>query len=187
MNFNTVYDFILVMNHWIIESLLVFSVISVEDQHLLSNPPPPLPPPVFFIASQLTFEGASLGMSPIAILVQLVEAIKLLPIQEFLDLLKNCWRQNVICFWKSTFWPFSEISVAAQQRRCERSKGLVSHARALWANLESNREPKTAWDSQSEPERARQRARESQREPDRAREWARKKQKETERAIWEAD
>ena len=42
-------------------------------------------PPVYFIASLLTFEGASLCMSPITIYVQLFEAIELLSIQEFLE------------------------------------------------------------------------------------------------------
>ena len=53
-------------------------------------------------------------------------------------------------------------SVAAQQRRCELSKGLVSRARMLYANSESNREPERARASKREPERAR----ESQREPE---------------------
>ena len=45
-------------------------------------------------------------------------------------------------------------SVAAQQRRCELSKGLVSRARMLYANSESNREPERARASKREPERA---------------------------------
>ena len=53
-------------------------------------------------------------------------------------------------------------SVAAQQRRCELSKGLVSRARMMYANSESNREPERARASKREPERAR----ESQREPE---------------------
>ena len=53
-------------------------------------------------------------------------------------------------------------SVAAQQRRCEPSKGVVSRARMLYANSESNREPERARASKREPERAR----ESQREPE---------------------
>ena len=60
-------------------------------------------------------------------------------------------------------------SVAAQQRRCELSKGLVSRARMLYANSESNREPERARASKREPERAGEQARESQREPERAR------------------
>ena len=52
-------------------------------------------------------------------------------------------------------------SVAAQQRRCELSKGLVSRARMLYANSESNREPERARGSkreqESKPERARER------------------------------
>ena len=55
-------------------------------------------------------------------------------------------------------------SVAAQQRRCELSKGLVSRARMLYANSESNREPERARASKREPERAGEQARESQRE-----------------------
>ena len=43
-------------------------------------------------------------------------------------------------------------SVAAQQRRCELSKGLVSRARMLYANSESNREPERARGSQREQE-----------------------------------
>ena len=45
-------------------------------------------------------------------------------------------------------------SVAAQQRRCELSKGLVSRARMLYANSEGNREPERARASKREPERA---------------------------------
>ena len=45
-------------------------------------------------------------------------------------------------------------SVAAQQRRCELSKGLVSRARMLYANSESNREPERARASKREPDRA---------------------------------
>ena len=52
-------------------------------------------------------------------------------------------------------------SVAAQQRRCELSKGLVSRARMLYANSESNREPERARASKREPERAGEQARES--------------------------
>ena len=57
-------------------------------------------------------------------------------------------------------------SVAAQQRRCELSKGLVSRARMLHANSESNREPERERASKREPERAGEQARESQREPE---------------------
>ena len=44
-------------------------------------------------------------------------------------------------------------SVAAQQSFCELSKGLVSRARMLYANSESNREPERARASKREPER----------------------------------
>ena len=63
--------------------------------------------------------------------------------------------------WVLYIW-FEEIlelcraaeSVAAQQRRCELSKGLVSRARMLYANSESNWEPERARASKREPERA---------------------------------
>ena len=51
-------------------------------------------------------------------------------------------------------------SVAAQQRRCELSKGLVSRARMLYVNSESNREPERVRASKREPERAGEQARE---------------------------
>ena len=54
-------------------------------------------------------------------------------------------------------------SVAAQQRRCELSKGLVSRARMLYSNSESNREPERARGSQREQESKSERARVSQR------------------------
>ena len=51
------------------------------------------------------------------------------------------------------------VSVAAQQRHCELSKGLVSRARMLCANSENNREPERARASKREPERAGEQAR----------------------------
>ena len=48
----------------------------------------------------------------------------------------------------------TDKSAGMQERRSELSKGLVSRAKALEANLESKREPERARESLREPERA---------------------------------